>query len=261
MIETTRLETELCIGASYRALFSGTNRRRTEIATVAWVSQALVGFGIQGYNVYFFTRAGLPPSQAYALGLGAFCIAFVGTATSWILISYLGRRTIFIGGLIFMIPIMSLIGFLDLAPVTPGIKWGQAGLLLTWFATYGLSIGPIPYVIAAETGATRLRMKTIAFARAVYYAFAVLNTVLAPYMFTQTAWNLRGKGAFPAAVLQLLLLVWSFFRLPECKGRTYEELDILFAKKLSARAFKGSKLTREDIDAFHAKVEAKEAST
>lgn len=29
------------------------------------------------------------------------------------------------------------------------------------------------------------------------------------------------------------------YRLPECKGRTYEELDILFEKGVRARDFKG----------------------
>lgn len=33
------------------------------------------------------------------------------------------------------------------------------------------------------------------------------------------------------------MAVWAYFRLPEPKGRTYEELDILFAKGISARKF------------------------
>jgi hypothetical protein len=31
------------------------------------------------------------------------------------------------------------------------------------------------------------------------------------------------------------MFAWSFFRLPEAKGRTYEELDLLFQKKVPAR--------------------------
>jgi SP family general alpha glucoside:H+ symporter-like MFS transporter len=33
------------------------------------------------------------------------------------------------------------------------------------------------------------------------------------------------------------MFVWAFFRLPETWNRTYEELDILFARKVSARKF------------------------
>jgi SP family general alpha glucoside:H+ symporter-like MFS transporter len=33
------------------------------------------------------------------------------------------------------------------------------------------------------------------------------------------------------------MFVWAFFRLPETWNRTYEELDVLFEKEVSARKF------------------------
>lgn len=36
----------------------------------------------------------------------------------------------------------------------------------------------------------------------------------------------------------LIVLVWAFFRLPETKGRSFEQLDVLFARKVPARRFK-----------------------
>jgi len=42
-----------------------------------------------------------------------------------------------------------------------------------------------------------------------------------------------------------MILTWAFFRLPECKGRTYEELDILFANKVNARDF-----SKTHVDAY-----------
>lgn len=41
------------------------------------------------------------------------------------------------------------------------------------------------------------------------------------------------------------MATWAFFRLPEPKGRTYEELDILFANGVSARKF-----SKTDVDAY-----------
>jgi SP family general alpha glucoside:H+ symporter-like MFS transporter len=35
-----------------------------------------------------------------------------------------------------------------------------------------------------------------------------------------------------------LTLIWAYFRLPETKGRTYEELDLIFAAKVPTRKFK-----------------------
>lgn len=53
-----------------------------------------------------------------------------------------------------------------------------------------------------------------------------------------TAWNVKGKTAFFWGATALCMFVWSYFRLPEMKGRTYEELDLLFQQKISARKFK-----------------------
>ena len=33
--------------------------------------------------------------------------------------------------------------------------------------------------------------------------------------------------------------LWTYFRLPEPKGRTYGELDVLFERKIAARKFRG----------------------
>ena len=37
-------------------------------------------------------------------------------------------------------------------------------------------------------------------------------------------------------------LVWAFFRLPETKGRTFAEIDILFKNGVSARKFSKTKV-------------------
>lgn len=41
----------------------------------------------------------------------------------------------------------------------------------------GSTIGPIPYAIAADVGATRLRIKTISLGRGAGYVLTIINTV------------------------------------------------------------------------------------
>lgn len=48
----------------------------------------------------------------------------------------------------------------------------------------------------------------------------------------------RGKAGFFWGVSAALTFAWAYFRLPECKGRTYRELDVLFERRVSARKFK-----------------------
>lgn len=48
-------------------------------------------------------------------------------------------------------------------------------------------------------------------------------------------------------------MVWTFFRLPEPKGRTYGELDVLFEKGISARKFGST-----EVDVFETHMNEKE---
>lgn len=36
----------------------------------------------------------------------------------------------------------------------------------------------------------------------------------------------------------MLLAVWSYFRLPETKDRSFEDLDVMFADRVPARKFR-----------------------
>jgi SP family general alpha glucoside:H+ symporter-like MFS transporter len=71
-----------------------------------------------------------------------------------------------------------------------------------------------------------------------YYFLSIINVAISPYMLNPKKWDLKGKAAFPAAILNVLLLLWAYFRLPETKGMTPETLDHLFHEKVPARKFK-----------------------
>ncbi|KAI8252239.1 Maltose permease MAL31 [Colletotrichum sp. SAR11_239] len=87
--------------------------------------------------------------------------------------------------------------------------------------------------------------------RQIYVTGMGILTVIFPLPSVQshtanpTEWNLRGKAGFFWAATAGTIFVWSFFRLPEAKGRTYEELDILFARGVPAREF-----SKTHVDAY-----------
>jgi SP family general alpha glucoside:H+ symporter-like MFS transporter len=54
---------------------------------------------------------------------------------------------------------------------------------------------------------------------------------------SESAWNWGAKAGFFWAGVCFLCWIWTYFRLPEPKGRTYGELDVLFENKVSARKF------------------------
>lgn len=57
------------------------------------------------------------------------------------------------------------------------------------------------------------------------------------YQLSSTAWDWGARAAFFWAGTCLASTIWVYFRLPEPKGRTYAELDMLFERGVSARKF------------------------
>ncbi len=57
-------------------------------------------------------------------------------------------------------------------------------------------------------------------------------------MLNPDAWNWGAKAGFFWAASGALCAIWTYFRVPEPKGRSYAEMDMLFDAHVSARKFK-----------------------
>lgn len=135
---------------------------------------------------------------------------------------------------------MLLIGLLDCVPGRPaGVAWAEAALMIAWNFAYDLSVGPVCFILMAETSATRVRAKSVAVATAAQAVVGIAMTVAIPYLLNPDQAALQGKLGFFFGGLGLLCFGWAYVRLPETMGRTYEELDLLFERRVPARQFKG----------------------
>lgn len=173
------------------------------------------------------------------MGIGFLAVGFVGTVLSWFIQAFAGRRRIYITGLAGLVVLMVVIGILDCVPGRPAaVAWAESSLMLVWNFCYDLSIGPVCFVIIAEVSAARVRSKSIAIATAAQAILGIVMTVAIPYMINPDQANMQGKLGFFFGGLAFLCLVWAWFRLPETKDRTYEELDIMFERRVPARQFK-----------------------
>jgi SP family general alpha glucoside:H+ symporter-like MFS transporter len=115
-------------------------------------------------------------------------------------------------------------------------------LLLIFTAVYDASIGPLCYTLVSEIPSTRLRSKTIVLARNGYNISGIITNLITPRMLNPTAWAWGAKSGFFWAGTSVIGLIWSWWRLPETKGRTFAEIDLLFKRKTKARKFKGTKV-------------------
>ncbi|KAH5583459.1 hypothetical protein HBI24_107860 [Parastagonospora nodorum] len=246
MAHTNELEYALEANTSYFQCFKGIDLRRTEIACMVFAAQPFCGSAMGGTPTYFFVQAGLPTSISFKMSIGGLGIASVGTIISWFLMSYFGRRTLYLWGLAALSAILFVTGIISASDPNsvPG-NYGQASMMILWLLVYYLTVGPICYAIITEVSATRLRSKSVCLSRIAYYIAQIVCNVVNPYMLNPTAGDWKGKTGFFWGGCSLVFFVWTFFRLPETKGRNFEELDILFAKRVPARDFK-----KFEVDAY-----------
>lgn len=244
---TNRLELEATAGTTYWDCFKGTNLRRTEIVCLTWLIQVICGSQLSAYSTVFYIAAGLEESWSFNMSLIQYVLGAAGTILSWFLMTRVGRRTIYVYGLIALFAFQMIIGFVALAPQDNSkANWAIGALLSIFTFTYDLTVGSICYSLVAELSSVRLRAKSVVLARNFYNLGGIIVNVLINYQLTETSWNWGAKSAFFWGGICFCCFVWAFFRLPEPRGRTYAELDILFTQRVSARKFSST-----EVDVFH----------
>ncbi|KAL2810328.1 putative MFS alpha-glucoside transporter [Aspergillus granulosus] len=235
---TNALEKQVETGTSYLDCFRGVDLRRTEISCCVWAAQSLCGAGLMGYSTVFYQRAGLAVSQSFTMSLVQYALGVVGTFASWTMMTYFGRRTLYVVGLAALATVLMVMGFVSIPASTSALSWATGSLLLVYTFIYDSTVGPVCFSLVSEMPSTRLRTKTVVLARNTYNILNLVTGIIIPYMLNVDAWNWRGRSGFFWGALCVCCLVWSFFRLPEPKGRSYAELDILFERKVRTRQFK-----------------------
>lgn len=245
MSHTNEIEKQISAGTSYWDCFKGIDLRRTEIACMVWMVQTLCGSTFMGYSTYFYQQAGLATTSAFDLSMAQYALGMIGTMASWFLMSRIGRRTLYLHGSIALFFLLLIIGLTAIAPASniPS-RWAIGSMLLLFTFIYDFTVGPVCYALVAEVSSTRLKAKTIVLARNFYNVGGIVVNVLTTYQLTPkpNGWGWSAKSAFFWAGSCALCIVWIFFRLPEPKGRTYGEMDVLFERGVSARKFASTKL-------------------
>jgi MFS transporter, SP family, general alpha glucoside:H+ symporter len=238
MIHTNELEIQQSSGTKYWDCFRGVDLRRTEVACIVWLIQQFCVSPMIGWGTYFMEQAGLSPTNAFNVGIGQTAMGFCRTVRSWFPMPYVGRRPIYFYGQIVMFCILIALGGTGIPKQTVGSGWGAGAFILIFTFAYDFAVGPVCYSLVAEIPSTRLKIKTVVISRNLYNLAEIFINIVQPRMLNPTAWNWGAKAAFFWAGFCALCIVWTYFRLPEPKGLTYAELDVLFENRVRARAFR-----------------------
>ncbi|PNP40339.1 hypothetical protein TGAMA5MH_07666 [Trichoderma gamsii] len=255
MIHTTALEEKVTAGASYWDCFKGVDLRRTEIVCMVWAIQNLSGNAFSNYSTYFLQQAGLSNHDSYSFALGQYAINMVGVFGAWGLMALgIGRRTLYLYGLCGLCSMLFVLGFLGLVPESHKRQGSLAtgSIMVVWALFYQLTVGTVCYSLVGELSSRRLQIKTVVLARNLYNIVGIITNVLTPYMLNPTAWNWSNYTGFFWGGICFCCIIYTYFRLPEPRGRTFAEIDVLFEKGVSARNFASTK-----VDVFHESIDEK----
>ncbi|KAM0334488.1 hypothetical protein ACHAQA_001517 [Verticillium albo-atrum] len=233
----------------WRAFFTKMNMKRTIISTLPFTMQNFVGAPLFfGYATYFFSLAKL--ADPFLGNLIIQLVLVAGIVASFYLVDKAGRRTLVLYGGGFMAICCFVVGGLGF--LSPSAATGAAlvALCSIWAFTYAVSVAPIGWISLVEVSSPLFRAKTTALASIIQSASGVLFNYTVPLMLSNQNAGWGQKIGLFFGGISVVYLIPVFFMFPETKGRTYQELDELFERRIKPWNFASTETSHQrSVDA------------
>ncbi|KAK3899137.1 alpha-glucosides permease MPH2 [Staphylotrichum tortipilum] len=230
--------------ASFLECFRGTNWRRTRVTLICFYMPQVVGAVLSANAPYFLNQTGLDSQTVLMLVQVGISMGVVSALVNVFLMSRFRHRPLMffgVGVCVVMYLIMGIGGVLARSQTT----LLMIGVALQFTSiSYGPAVGASS-AVAGEVSATRLRAKTLGIGTGFSAVCGTVWTIVMPYLFNQDQANLGGNIGWIFFGMGILMLVVMYFDVPGTKGRTFEELDLMFAKRVPARHFEKYQLEEE----------------
>ncbi|XP_056156169.1 solute carrier family 2, facilitated glucose transporter member 1-like [Lampris incognitus] len=198
------------------------------IAILLQLSQQLSGINaIFYYSTSIFMKAGVQSPVYATIGAGVVNCAF--TVVSLFLVERMGRRTLHmlgLGGMCISAIIMTIA--LALLEKVPWMSYICMLAIFGFVAFFEVGPGPIPWFFVAELFSQGPRPAAMAVAGCsnwtanfiIGMGFQYIADLCGPYVF------------LIFAVLLLFFLIFTFFRVPETRGKTFDQIATNFHQRL-----------------------------
>lgn len=221
-------------GVNWKEAFFGPgNFIRFAIAFMIFTFQQFSGQNSVGYYApQIFQAIGYSGTSPALLASGVYGIVKVVATCLFVFffVETMGRRMSLFSSALGMGVLFFIIGaLLKSYPPVPGAAVGSAskamaGMLYIYVVAYSFGWGPTPWIYVSDIFPTRTRHYGLAFASATQWLF---NFVLSKITLTMVN-TLGYKLFFTFGTINILgMAVFAFF-LPETKGKSLEEMDIIF---------------------------------
>ncbi|KAF4978161.1 hypothetical protein FZEAL_5406 [Fusarium zealandicum] len=230
----------------YVELFQGKNLKRTAIVVA----------------MNFFQQA---TGQAFASTYGAVFVSDIGTVnpftmtivnavvnlgsafTGLYLVDRLGRRPLLFTSAGWMFAAIVTMGALGtVSDPSFGVKSGIVAMLTLFGSGFTFAFAPLNYVVTTEVPSLRLRDASQRTASIVNVVTNFLVSFSIPYLLYDA--GLSSKLGFVFAGILALSILFIYFGVPECKGKSLEQVDRMFNEGISPRKFGNYKPTEVVAD-------------
>ncbi|KAJ3547155.1 hypothetical protein NM208_g1656 [Fusarium decemcellulare] len=164
-----------------------------------------------------------------------------GVVVSMSLVDRIGRRPLLLLGSLIQLSSLYTMAGLGVGETTAPIRVGIVAMLTVF--GFGFSVGwaPVSHILSAEIPPTRLRDMTYRTASAVNILVQFATSFSIPYLLDKPYAALGSKVGFIFGSAAVFAGIFAFFCVPECNGRTLEEIDQLFRDGVPVRQFKNVK--------------------
>ncbi|KAH8799475.1 general substrate transporter [Xylogone sp. PMI_703] len=249
--EELRISLELEVQqGKYSELFKNPDSKRTWITVGTNFFLQITGqvFTAKYGTVYIKSLGTVDPFTMTVINQVINTVAVIVAMT---LLDRLGRRPLLMfGGTIQAVALFAMGGLGTPSTITRSMKLGVVSLLSVFNFGFYVGWAPTSHVISSEIPTLRLRDKTYRVASVINILIQFVTTFSIPYLLDAPYANLGSKVGFVFGATTICALVFGYLCVPECKGRTLEEIDKLFLEGYPVGKFKTAQvgLTSEEKD-------------
>ncbi|KAM0445014.1 hypothetical protein ACHAQK_002558 [Fusarium lateritium] len=233
------IETERRLAAektSYAELFRGTNLRRSRILLVCMYMPQIVGTVLSSNAPYFLNQTGMDNHTTVMLLQIAVSLGVVSAVLNVFAMLRFSYRTLMFFGVSICLAMYLAMGIAGTMARTPTTLTVIGVAVAFPSISYGPAVGA-SMSVAGEVSSIKLRAKSLALGQAFSSIVSTIWQIILPYLFNRDQANMGGNIGWIFFAMAAIYLVVLFLDVPNTKGRTYEELDLMFEKKVPARQF------------------------
>ncbi|KAK8112169.1 general substrate transporter [Apiospora kogelbergensis] len=222
----------------FREIFEGLNLKRTLIVIGTNIFLQLTGQNFASiYGTYFIGSIGVVnPFTMTSINTS---VNIFMTLVTQCLTDRVGRIPLMLAGATIQTGALFTMGGLGTnSDPSFSIKMGIVIMVTIFGIGFQLGWAPLSHVIAAEVPTQRLRDKTYAVGSVFNIALQFLISFSIPYLINVEYVGLGSKVGFIFGSAAFGAALFTWFCIPECSGRTLEEIDQLFLRRTPIRQFK-----------------------